>query len=177
MSSIHQPIRCRASTASAKHKPTAPAYNPPVTNKIPNLACPSCTYELEGLPLSNGTTTCPECGSTVHPIPADRFFTKKQLHKHLAINLLTPTAAPLLFILIGMHIYNPIALGGCLMTVIFPVLTLCFGFYQLSTVLILNEKSPKKTSQALLALWILLYLVPGVFLYFLIMSFFLPQVA
>lgn len=63
------------------------------------------------------------------------------------------------------------------MTILFPIIALFCGFYQLSTILIYNERSPNKSSYIVLALWTLLYSMPGIVLYVFIVSVILPQIS
>jgi hypothetical protein len=148
-----------------------------VTNTDPNLACPSCTYELTGLSLSNGKTTCPECGGSVHPIPADRFFTKKQLHKQFFTNAFLPTTIPPAFILFGMAFFKPLVIFGCLMTFAFPIVILALFIRQLSSAVDNSDRSPIKMNKIMILIWELLYLLPGTLLYLYLMYIILMNIS
>ena len=135
----------------------------------PELACPSCAYELTGISTTNNQSTCPECGQLVTPVPRDRFFTHKTLHKQLAKNLLAPTAAPMLVLVIATLIFEPLMLFGILLVILYPAFVFYLGIHQLNSAFDDTDSSPIKISKILIFVWVVLYLFPGVslFLYFL----------
>lgn len=139
-----------------------------MTKDTPELACPYCAYELAGLALSNGRATCPECGRLGTPVPRDRIYTHKHLHKQLAMNLLAPTAVPMLMLVLATLAFEPLVTLGCLIVFLFPVLILWLTISQLSSASDNSDSSPIRINKALIALWVLLYALPGItlFLYF-----------
>tara|TARA_R110000737_G_scaffold251825_2_gene261210 strand:+ start:6514 stop:6969 length:456 start_codon:yes stop_codon:yes gene_type:complete len=139
-----------------------------MTKDTPELACPYCTYELAGLALSNNKATCPECGRLGTPVPRDRIYTHKHLHKQLAMNLLAPTAVPMLMLALATLAFKPLVTLGCLLIFLFPVLILWLTISQLSSATDNSDSSPIRINKALIALWVLLYALPGImlFLYF-----------
>lgn len=135
-----------------------------MTKDTPELACPYCTYELAGLALSNGRATCPECGRLGTPIPCDRIYTHKHLHKQLAMNLLAPTAAPMLMLVLATLAFEPLMLLGCVLIILYPAFIFYLGINQLSSASDNSDSSPIKINKALIALWVLLYALPGIML-------------
>tara|TARA_R110002072_G_scaffold153075_3_gene302756 strand:+ start:215 stop:667 length:453 start_codon:yes stop_codon:yes gene_type:complete len=136
-----------------------------MSEDTPELACPYCAYELVGLALSNGRATCPECGRLGTPVPRERFYTHKHLHKQLAMNLLAPTAVPMLMLVLATLAFEPLVTLGCLLVFLFPVLVLWLTISQLSIASDNSDSSPIKIHKALIVLWAFLYSLPGILLY------------
>lgn len=141
-----------------------------MTKDTPELACPYCAYELAGLALSNNKATCPECGRLGTPIPRDRIYTHKHMHKQLAMNLLAPTAVPMLMLALATLAFKPLVTLGCLLIFLFPVLILWLTISQLSSATDNSDSSPIKIHKALIVLWVFLYSLPGILLYLYLMG-------